>query len=151
MVMRARETRAMSARITAQDYSPPSALMLPEAKPGYHLRLVREIGVDGQVDKNNLMKRAQEGYVPVKASDYPEAALGESGDAAIRRGKHILMQIPIERVEARQRYYQNLSRGQVETVDRQQGFRPAGGFVPTREDGVAEVTQGGRRVVGAPE
>ncbi len=155
---RARETRAAEARVSAQDYTPPATMALPTARRGYHLRWIREIDAGGQLDRENLYKRQKEGYRPVKAGDYPDWALGvTSPDEPIRRGKSLLMEIPLERKLARDEHYRNQARRQVETVDRQQGMsmRPRGGIIPASGAAAgeesAEVIIGGRVRPGAPE
>lgn len=153
---RARETRAQEARVTSYDYTPPAMMALPKARAGFHLRWIREVTADGQRDVENLFKREKEGYRRVAASDYPDWALGNTNaDEPIRRGKSILMEIPLERKLARDRHYQMMSRRQVETVDKQQGMGPRGGITPTRGrdagEEPGEVIIGGRRVAGAPE
>jgi hypothetical protein len=148
---REQDTREMTARPTAYHYTPPSLIGMPPARPGYHLRLIREYTTDGNIDRDNLDRRYREGYRPIRAADYPDWCLGEKGDDPIRRGSGIIMEIPVERAEARRDYYRRRSHAQSAAVDREQGMLPRGGIIPTKNNEVGETVIGGRRIVGAPE
>lgn len=148
--MRMHETREAEQRPDEIDYSPPQLLALPPARDGFGLRWVREFESNSAVDRNNLDRKRREGYQPATTQDYPQFSPEADPDGRIRRGSMILMEIPIERSRARERYYRNLSRRQVEAADVMQGFQPANGtrlpvFDRTEQ---AEVTVGGRRAAG---
>ena len=145
--MRMHETREAEQRPNEYDYSPPALLELPPARAGFALRWVREYADASAIDRNNLDKKRREGYQPAAVADYPQFAPEADPDGRIRRGGIILMEIPIERAQARERYYRTQAQRQVEAADVMQGFRPANGtrlpvFDRTER---AELTVGGRR------
>lgn len=148
---RIHQTRAATARVTADDYTPVTRLRVPKARPGMHLRWVRELLPNGQRDTENLHRRKAEGYVPVTAGAYPDFAMGESGDDPIRRGAMMLMEIPKAKAQARQLYYERTARLQQDSVDILQGITTSGRQLPvTNESGPAEILVGGRRSGGPP-
>ncbi len=137
-------TREAQSRPTALDYSPPSALQMPPAPPGVHYRWVRETLPNGRKDERNIWKRQKEGFTPVLGSAHPDWG-GTSGEP-IRAAELMLMQIPMERVEARRRYEHEKARSELRTTDVMNGRVIAG----TRLPGIGmrdqtEVVAGGRR------
>ena len=92
----------------------------PDAPPGYKFRWIRE-STRGTDDKSNMSKRIREGYEPVRAEDHPEfeAPTVEDGRHAgvIGVGGLILAKIPVETVNQRRQYYENMSSDQMNAVD----------------------------------
>ena len=115
---RAAESREKTVR--AKPWRPPSLLDAPEPPAGYVYRWIRESMV-GQEDKANMSKRIREGFEPVRAEEHPEfeAPTVEDGKHAgvIGVGGLILAKIPVETVEQRRQYYENMSADQMNAVD----------------------------------
>lgn len=115
---RSAETRAKTAR--RKPWQPPSMLDAPEAPPGYKHRWVRA-EVRGHDDKANMSKRIREGWEPVRAEEHPEfeAPTVEDGRHAgvIGVGGLVLAKMPIETVEQRRAYYNQLAADQIQSVD----------------------------------
>ena len=116
---RSAETRDKKTR--KKVWQPPSMLDAPDASPGYQHRWVRA-EVRGHDDKANMSKRIREGWEPVRAEEYPEfdAPTVEDGKHAgvIGVGGLILARIPIEIVEQRRQYFEQMANDQMEAVDR---------------------------------
>jgi hypothetical protein len=112
---RERETRAQSAQ-----YSPPQQLPDPDPQDGYTFRWVRTHFM-GQSDARNVAMMRREGYEPVRLEDHPEMAYivddpsKVSGNIEI--GGLMLCKIPKEKTDARQAYYDELNRKQIQSVD----------------------------------
>ena len=115
---RSAENRAEKARL--KPWQPPSLLDAPDAPEGYVYRWIRESMV-GQEDKANMSKRIREGWEPVRAEDHPEfeAPTVDEGRHAgvIGVGGLILAKMPIETVEQRRAYYNQMASDQMEAVD----------------------------------
>lgn len=107
------ESREKTARSV---YVPPSNLPDPTPEPGWAFRWVAT-AVMGQSDAMNVSKRMREGWVPVKAEDHPELALFESKNGNVEVGGLMLCKMPQEQAEARERYYADQTRSQMESVD----------------------------------
>lgn len=107
------ESRATEARV---DYQPPSALPEPDPHPDWSYRWIAT-HVLGVADAANASKKMREGWEPVRAEDHPEmqAYVGKSGNIEV--GGLILCKMPRERVDARNAYYSNQARRQLESVD----------------------------------
>jgi hypothetical protein len=116
---RSAESRDKQSR--AKPWQPPSLLDAPEPPDGYVHRWIRE-SMMGQDDKANMSKRIREGWEPVRAEEYPEfdAPTVEDGKHAgvIGVGGLILARIPIEIVEQRRQYFEQMANDQMEAVDR---------------------------------
>lgn len=114
-----RETRDSEKRPTT--WRPPDLLPNPVPQPGWVYRWVRT-STFGQSDPTNVSARLREGWEPVKAADHPELHLTPSEDArfkgAIEVGGLILCKIPEEIANARNRYYRDLARQQVDAVEK---------------------------------
>ena len=115
---RSAESRAKTARI--KPWQPPSLLDAPTPPEGYVYRWIRE-SMAGVEDKANMSKRIREGWEPVRADDHPEfeAPTVEDGKHAgvIGVGGLILAKMPIETVEQRRAYYNQLAADQIQSVD----------------------------------
>ena len=107
------ETRATSTRSV---YVPPSTLPVPTPQPGYSYRWVAT-AVLGQADASNVSKKMREGWEPVRAEDHPELLLTANQNGNVELGGLMLCKMPTERVEARNKYYADNAKAQMESVD----------------------------------
>ena len=96
--------------------------LLPDIEPeeGYEFRWIRT-SMMGQADARNISMKFREGWVPVKASDHPEAQAYIDPDSrykdAIEVGGLILCKTPKELVKQRDRFYQRQAEDQITSVD----------------------------------
>ena len=115
---RSADSRAKTARL--KPWQPPSLLDAPTPPSGFIYRWLRESMV-GVEDKANMSKRIREGWEPVRADEHPEfeAPTVEEGRHAgvIGVGGLILAKMPIETVEQRRAYYNQMASDQMEAVD----------------------------------
>ena len=117
-IERALETRERESR--AHSYTPPQQLPDPDPQDGYTFRWVRTHFM-GQSDARNVAMMRREGYEPVRLEDHPEMAYivddpsKLSGNVEI--GGLMLCKIPREKTDARQAYYDELNRKQIQSVD----------------------------------
>ncbi len=112
-----RTSRDLKSRATEsrEPYAPPSLLPTPSPEPGYAFRWIAT-HVLGEANPVNMSKKFREGWEPVKAEDHPELMLGQkSGNVEI--GGLMLVKIPVERVAAREAYYNGQAQRQMESVD----------------------------------
>jgi hypothetical protein len=107
------ESRALDARI---DYTPPSALPDPFPQPDWAFRWVAT-HVLGAADPANASKKFREGWEPVRAEDHPELTQFATEKGNVEIGGLVLCKMPKEKAEARNAYYAQQSRRQLETVD----------------------------------
>ena len=115
---RSADSRDKGAR--PKPWQPPSMLDAPTPPDGYIYRWLRESMV-GVEDKANMSKRIREGWEPVRAEEHPEfeAPTVEDGRHAgvIGVGGLVLAKMPIETVEQRRAYYNQLAADQIQSVD----------------------------------
>ena len=115
---RSADSRAKTAR--PKPWQPPSILDAPTPPDGYVYRWLRESMV-GVEDKANMSKRIREGWEPVRAEDHPEfeAPTIDEGrhSGVIGVGGLLLAKMPIETVEQRRAYYNQMASEQMEAVD----------------------------------
>lgn len=97
-------------------YTPPSSLPDPNPEPGYVYRWVAT-HVLGQADPTNVSKKLREGWEPVKASDHPELMLLGNKSGNVEIGGLMLCKMSKERAQARDEYYANQAKAQVDSVD----------------------------------
>ena len=101
-------------------WRPPSLLDAPTPPSGFVYRWLRESMV-GQDDKANMSKRIREGWEPVRSEEHPEfeAPTIEEGRHAgvIGVGGLLLAKMPVETVEQRRAYYNQMATQQMEAVD----------------------------------
>lgn len=98
-------------------YVPPSALPDPTPEPGYVYRWVAT-HLLGEADPTNVSKKMREGWVPVKAEDHPELQLlGNAKTGNVEIGGLMLCKMSTEMAQARNEYYNNQARSQMESVD----------------------------------
>ena len=97
-------------------YVPPSNLPDPEPRPGIVHRWV-SLAVLGQPNVTHTQQRFREGWVPVKAEDYPEMQMMQAPSGNIEVGGLVLCAMPKELADARARYYAQQTQNQMEAVD----------------------------------
>ena len=113
------ETREKKAR--KRGWVPPSNLDAPEPPEGFHHRWVRA-EFRGEQDEKNIMGRLRSGYEFVRKDEYPDRMdLPSINDGkykgVIGVGGLLLMRCPIEVKEDRDTYFQELTKGQQESID----------------------------------
>ena len=115
---RSADSRAKEAR--PKPWRPPSLLDAPTPPPGFVYRWLRESMV-GQDDKANMSKRIREGWEPVRSDAHPEfeaPTIDEGRHAGvIGVGGLLLAKMPVETVEQRRAYYNQMATQQMEAVD----------------------------------
>lgn len=99
----------------------PSLLPTPDPKDGLKFRWVRTSTL-GQEDNKNVSSRFREGYVPVKAADYPELKVLPDHNSRfpenLEVGGLILCSIPAEFAEEREEGQLQQAQSQMDAVDR---------------------------------
>ena len=98
----------------------PETLPSPNPEPGYAFRWIR-VATQGQIDATNVSSKFREGWEPVKATDHPEITMVTIENEKFRDnvviGGLILCKAPKELIEERTEYYEQQTRGQIESVD----------------------------------
>lgn len=116
---RVSETREVEARPAA--YRPQGMLPTPEPRNGLHFRWVRTASL-GNSDMTNVSRRFREGYVPVKATEFPELKIMSDVDSRfpenIEVGGLLLCSIPAEKAAQRVVFQEKQATNQLEAVDR---------------------------------
>lgn len=146
----ARNTPRMS--IAGDVYRSPQHLDAPEPRPGYAQRWVRgEFRTES--DNNNWQLRMREGWRPRDPKTVPEAeafygASSRSGQEVIRVGGLVLMEIQIERLEAKRQTVREATRRQELSVametDRVSREGMASGHAPIVREERTRVSTGRR-------
>ena len=115
-----REAQTREKKVARKPWAPPSALDAPNPPEGYVHRWVR-LEIRGQDDRKNVMARLREGWVPVRADEYPdfESPIVEEGkfEGVIGVGGLILCRIPIETVQERETFFASKTQNQMDAVD----------------------------------
>lgn len=102
---------------TVREYAPPSILPDPNPRPGITHRWIAT-HVLGKSEPTNVSQKMREGWVPVKAEDYPELMLvGNAMTGNVEIGGLMLCAMPIELAQSRQAYYEKQAQSQMESVD----------------------------------
>jgi hypothetical protein len=116
---RAQQTREAGERKSS--WKRQSMLPTPEPRDGLKFRWVRTTAL-GQADMTNVSRRFREGYVPVKANEFPElhimSDVGSRFPDNIEVGGLLLCSIPAEFAEDRTQGQAAEARTQMEAVDR---------------------------------
>ena len=101
-------------------WSRPEVLPNPTPEDGYTYRWVR-ISTQGQSDATNVSSKIREGWEPVKAADHPEIFTDAVADARFKDnvivGGLMLCKAPVELVQERNEYYQQMTDSQMHSVD----------------------------------
>ena len=112
------DTRQVMQRPEA--WRPPETLPMPDERPGWTHRYVRTSTM-GSADPSNISSKLREGYEPCKAEEYPELMVHASTEGRfkgnIEVGGLLLCRIPSEFMAQRAKYYENLNKSQVDSVD----------------------------------
>lgn len=107
-------SREKSARAV---YTPPSALPDPTPEPGFVYRWIAT-HILGEAQNTNVSSKMREGWEPVKATDHPELMLeGNAKTGNVEIGGLMLCKMPVERARARDEYYANQNKSQMDSVD----------------------------------
>ena len=109
-------TREKSVRYV---YTPSSALPDPTPEPGWTYRWVSTALLgDEKVMMTNVSRKMRDGWVPVKAEDHPELMLvGNAKTGNVEIGGLMLCKMPTEKARARDEYFEDQARNQMESVD----------------------------------
>lgn len=114
------ETRTAEAR--PPSWQPANSLPDPHPRPGKKFRWIRTSS-GGQSDALNVARRLREGYVPVKAADYPELQILSDRDSrfpeSVEVGGLLLCAASEEQVKSRNDYYRAQTKAQATAVDSQ--------------------------------
>ena len=99
---------------------PASSLPSPTPRDGISHRWIRT-SVLGQVDNTNVSQKFREGWVAVKATDYPEIDYVPDKTSRypenIEYGGLLLCSIPSVMLDKRTKYYSQMAVNQMEAVD----------------------------------
>lgn len=116
----AREADTRQVMQRPEAWRPPETLPMPDDRPGWTHRYVRTSTM-GSADPSNISSKLREGYEPCKAEDYPELMMHASTEGRfkgnIEVGGLLLCRIPTEFMAQRAKYYENLNKSQVDSVD----------------------------------
>ena len=121
---RAAETRSFETREAevrpVKRWTPAQLLPTVNEEPGYKMRWIRT-RFAMKDDASNVSAKLQEGWEPVKASDHPEVYVFANPDSrfkdSIEIGGLMLCKTPVEFVEQRNAYYQQITDSQMQSVD----------------------------------
>ena len=101
-------------------WKPASSLPVPNKREGLSHRWIRT-SMLGQADNTNVSQKMREGWVPVKAIDYPEIDylpdVGSRYPDNIEYGGLLLCAIPSEQLDKRNKYYSEMAVNQMTAVD----------------------------------
>ena len=116
----AREADTRQVMQRPEAWRPPETLPMPDDRPGWTHRYVRTSTM-GSADPSNISSKLREGYEPCKAEEYPELMMHASTEGRfkgnIEVGGLLLCRIPSEFMAQRAKYYENLNKSQVDSVD----------------------------------
>jgi len=115
-----RELQTREKTVRKKAWSRPTVLPDPIPQEGYKFHWVR-VSTMGQPDSTNVSSKLREGWEPVRAEDHPEIFSDAVADARFKDnvivGGLMLCKAPIELVEERTEYYENLTESQMRSVD----------------------------------
>ena len=117
-INREQNTREKETRKKA--WQRPEILPSPNPEPGYEYHWVR-VSTQGLVDATNVSSKLREGWEPVKAKDHPEITMvtveNEKFKDNVVIGGMMLSKAPEELIEARNSYYAEQTKAQIDSVD----------------------------------
>ena len=141
-----REAQTREKKSSRKPWAPPSALDAPTPPDGYAHRWVR-MEVRGQDDSKNVMARLREGWVPVRADEYPDfdSPVVSDGkfEGVIGVGGLILCRIPVETIQERAKYFADKTQNQMDAVDNDMMKESHPSMSINRPDRQSRVTIGG--------
>lgn len=116
-----RDADLRSENVRVMEWTPPSSLPDPPPDDDWCYRWCRA-SVLAVADNSNMSTRIREGWVPVTPAEQPELAAklsfkNESNGDMIEVGGLVLCKMPRPMAEARSRYYENLARRQMGSVE----------------------------------
>ena len=98
-------------------YVPPTSLPDPLPEPGIAFRWIAT-HVLGQAETRNVSTKMREGWEPVKAADHPELQMyGNAATGNVEIGGLMLCKCPLEKMQAREEYYNRQAQTQMDSVD----------------------------------
>lgn len=107
-----REAESRQSNARRKTWVRPSNLEAPKPQNGFHFRWIR-IETRGQTDSTNISKRFREGYVPVKADEFPQDNFPQIEDGkyagCIGVGGQLLCKIDEDIVKDRNRQIQAMT------------------------------------------
>jgi hypothetical protein len=117
---RSHETRTEDVREQNDSWVPSSILPTPDPQDGWVFRWVRT-SVLGQSDNPNVSQKFRDGWIPVRAEDHPELKIQTDINSQFKGnlevGGLLLCKAPKEKMDARNKHYQDLAQKQMESVD----------------------------------
>ena len=115
-----RASKSRTANLRRQPWRPPSMLDAPDPPQGYVHRWIRA-EIRGFDDRKNVSARMREGWELVRKEEYPdfEAPTVDSGhyEGVFGVGGLLLARIPIEIIEERKSYFNQMSSDAMTAVD----------------------------------
>jgi|TARA_R100001015_G_C4627044_1_gene186363 hypothetical protein len=115
---RDQDTRETTQRKKA--WTRPEVLVTPDPEPGWEFHWVR-VSTQGQLDPTNVSSKLREGWVPVKAEDYPQFVIMHNEVERFKdnvvQGGLMLCKAPAELVEERNAFYMDQTKSQMHSVD----------------------------------
>lgn len=101
----------------------PSQLPMPYPRDGWAFHYIRTATL-GVADVRNVSRKFREGWEPVIVSDFPELSItsdvGSKYPDGIEIGGLLLCKMPIEKVEQRNKHFEELNTHTLQSVD--EGF-----------------------------
>ena len=122
-------------------YRPPSSLPDPNPDPDYVFHWVA-VSIAGQSNDTNVSQKFRDHWIPCKAVDYPELQVTGNKDGNVEIGGLLLCKKPKEMAEARDDYYDQKARNQMESVDNS-FLRNSDARMPLFSDRKSTTTKGG--------
>ena len=122
-------------------YRPPSSLPSPNPDPDYRFHWVA-VSIAGQANDTNVSQKFRDNWVPCKAVDYPELQIQGNKDGNVEVGGLLLCKKPKEMAEARDEYYEQKARNQMDSVDNS-FLRNSDARMPLFSDRKSTTTKGG--------
>jgi|TARA_R110002072_G_scaffold100166_2_gene220480 hypothetical protein len=117
---RSHDTRKEVVRENNDSWIPSSILPTPDPQDGWVFRWVRTSAM-GQTDNTNVSQKFRDGWVPVREEDHPELHIQSDINSQFKGnlevGGLLLCKAPKEKMDARNRHFQDLAQKQMESVD----------------------------------
>ena len=115
-----REAQTRDTKSRKKAWVRPETLPEIEVEDGYAVRWVR-VAMRGQADPTNVSSKLREGWEPIRAEDHPNVFCDSDVNPRFKDnlivGGLMACKAPQEMVDARREHFQNMSEGQMRTVD----------------------------------